>query len=138
MRMRSAGLTPLAIPQNDTACEIEQPDSLLPAFAFRFGCLASFSFVRFHCASALLPRTIDLGYDSLFQKSFLPRKEVIQPHLPIRLPCYDFTPVIDLTFGGWPLAVTSPTSGAPDSHGVTGGVYKARERIHRGMLIRDY
>ena len=25
--------------------------------------------------------------------SVLPRKEVIQPHLPIRLPCYDFTPV---------------------------------------------
>ena len=66
------------------------------------------------------------------------RKEVIQPHLPIRLPCYDFTPVIDLTFGGWLLAVTSPTSGATNSHGVTGGVYKARERIHRGMLIRDY
>ena len=66
------------------------------------------------------------------------RKEVIQPHLPIRLPCYDFTPVIGLTFGSWPLAVTSLTSGAPNSHGVTGGVYKARERIHRGMLIRDY
>ena len=66
------------------------------------------------------------------------RKEVIQPHLPIRLPCYDFTPVIDLTFDGWLLAVTSPTSGAINSHGVTGGVYKARERIHRGMLIRDY
>ena len=30
----------------------------------------------------------------------LPRKEVIQPHLPIRLPCYDFTPVIGLTFDG--------------------------------------
>ena len=68
----------------------------------------------------------------------LPRKEVIQPHLPIRLPCYDFTPVIGLTFDGWLLAVTSPASGAPNSHGVTGGVYKARERIHRGMLIRDY
>ena len=68
----------------------------------------------------------------------LPRKEVIQPHLPIRLPCYDFTPVIDLTFGGWLLTVTSPTSGAINSHGVTGGVYKARERIHRGILIRDY
>ena len=66
------------------------------------------------------------------------RKEVIQPHLPIRLPCYDFTPVIDLTLGGWLLAVTSPLSGAINSHGVTGGVYKARERIHRGMLIRDY
>ena len=69
---------------------------------------------------------------------FLLRKEVIQPHLPIRLPCYDFTPVIDLTLGGWLLAVTSPLSGAINSHGVTGGVYKARERIHRGMLIRDY
>ena len=66
------------------------------------------------------------------------RKEVIQPHLPIRLPCYDFTPVIDLTFDGSSLAVRSPASGALNSHGVTGGVYKARERIHRGMLIRDY
>jgi hypothetical protein len=28
------------------------------------------------------------------------RKEVIQPHLPIRLPCYDFTPVISPTFDG--------------------------------------
>ena len=62
-----------------------------------------------------------LRFLSGFCRSLHPRKEVIQPHLPIRLPCYDFTP-----------------SGAPNSHGVTGGVYKARERIHRGMLIRDY
>ena len=34
--------------------------------------------------------------------------------------------------------VTISTCGATNSHGVTGGVYKARERIHRGMLIRDY
>ena len=66
------------------------------------------------------------------------RKEVIQPHLPIRLPCYDFTPITSFTFGGVLLAVRLPTSGPPGSHGVTGGVYKARERIHRGMLIRDY
>ena len=66
------------------------------------------------------------------------RKEVIQPHLPIRLPCYDFTPVIDLTFDGSLLAVKPPASGAPNFRGVTGGVYKARERIHRDMLIRDY
>ena len=72
------------------------------------------------------------------RRSTLPRKEVIQPHLPIRLPCYDFTPVIGLTFDGCSLSVGSPASGAPNSHGVTGGVYKARERIHRGMLIRDY
>ena len=66
------------------------------------------------------------------------RKEVIQPHLPIRLPCYDFTPIISSAFDGWLLAVTSPASGVSDSHSVTGGVYKARERIHRGMLIHDY
>ena len=63
---------------------------------------------------------------------------MIQPHLPIRLPWYAFTPVSDLTFDGSALAVRSPASGALNSHGVTGGVYKARERIHRGMLIRDY
>ena len=34
--------------------------------------------------------------------------------------------------------VRRATSGATDSHGVTGGVYKARERIHRDILIRDY
>ena len=66
------------------------------------------------------------------------RKEVIQPHLPIRLPCYDFTPIIYPTLGGWLQKVTSPTSGVTNSRGVTGGVYKARERIHRGVLIRDY
>ena len=66
------------------------------------------------------------------------RKEVIQPHLPIRLPCYDFTPVIGPTFDGSFLSVRSPASGVTDSHGVTGGVYKTRERIHRGILIRDY
>ena len=70
--------------------------------------------------------------------TLLPRKEVIQPHLPIRLPCYDFTPVIGPAFGSSFLAVRSLTSGVTDSHGVTGGVYKTRERIHRGMLIRDY
>ena len=65
-------------------------------------------------------------------------KEVIQPQVPLRLPCYDFTPVIDHTVVGALLAVRLPTSGTTNSHGVTGGVYKARERIHRGMLIRDY
>ena len=73
-----------------------------------------------------------------FIQSGLHRKEVIQPHLPIRLPCYDFTPVIDPTLGSVLLAVRLLTSGVTDSHGVTGGVYKTRERIHRGMLIRDY
>ncbi len=70
--------------------------------------------------------------------TFSLRKEVIQPLLPIRLPCYDFTPVIRPAFGGSLLTVGSPTSGISDSHGVTGGVYKTRERIHRDILIRDY
>ena len=65
-------------------------------------------------------------------------KEVIQPQVPLRLPCYDFTPVADPSVVGCVLAVRSPASGQTNSHGVTGGVYKARERIHRGMLIRDY
>jgi hypothetical protein len=66
------------------------------------------------------------------------RKEVIQPHLPIRLPCYDFTPVTNPAVVIAPLAVRLTTSGRTRSHGVTGGVYKTRERIHRGKLIRDY
>ena len=70
--------------------------------------------------------------------TFLHRKEVIQPHLPIRLPCYDFTPVANPTFGSVLLAVELLTSGITGSHGVTGGVYKARERIHRNILICDY
>jgi hypothetical protein len=65
-------------------------------------------------------------------------KEVIQPQVPLRLPCYDFTPVTNHTVVGALLAVKQPASGTASSHGVTGGVYKARERIHRDILIRDY
>lgn len=65
-------------------------------------------------------------------------KEVIQPQVPLRLPCYDFTPVMKHTVVGAPLSVMLPASGTIHSHGVTGGVYKARERIHRDVLIRDY
>jgi len=64
---------------------------------------------------------------------------VIQPHLPVRLPCYDLAPVTSLTFGAsLLLRVGSATSSATDFHGLTGGVYKARERIHRAVLMRDY
>ena len=69
---------------------------------------------------------------------FIHRKEVIQPHLPIRLPCYDLAPINNLTLGAFPLAVRTTTSGTIVFRGLTGGVYKARERIHRGVLIRDY
>ena len=66
------------------------------------------------------------------------RKEVIQPQVPLRLPCYDFTPVADPTVAACPPKVSAASSGRTNSHGVTGGVYKARERIHRVMLLRDY
>jgi hypothetical protein len=60
------------------------------------------------------------------------RKEVIQPHLPVRLPCYDFVPIASPTFdGSLPQGVRPPASGVADFRDVTGGVYKARERIHR-------
>ena len=65
-------------------------------------------------------------------------KEVIQPQVPLRLPCYDFTPVIGHTVASALLTVRLPTSGETRSHGVTGGVYKTRERIHRDILIHDY
>ena len=89
-----------------------------------------------------LGRTIS-EYGSILKtmSSWIPilhRKEVIQPHLPIRLPCYDLTPIIESTFGSCLLAVSSLTSGVPNFHGLTGGVYKARERIHRSMLTCDY
>ena len=67
-----------------------------------------------------------------------PRKEVIQPHLPVRLPCYDLAPITGLTLGACPLTVGTTTSGATNFRGLTGGVYKARERIHRCLLISDY
>ena len=66
------------------------------------------------------------------------RKEVIHPHVLVGMPCYDLTPIIGPTLDGSLLAVMPPALGITNSHGLTGGVYKPRERIHRGMLIRDY
>ena len=75
---------------------------------------------------------------STVNRDIILRKEVIQPQVPLRLPCYDFTPVADPTVAGCLLAVSAPSSGRANSHGVTGGVYKARERIHRSLLFCDY
>ena len=100
--------------QSEDVLTPSKPYSAFDAFQ-RFFFFATFSFLGLHL-----------------------RKEVIQPHLPIRLPCYDFTPVIGPTFGSSLLTVESLTSGVTNSHGVTGGVYKTRERIHRDILIRDY
>ena len=66
------------------------------------------------------------------------RKEVIHPHVLVGMPCYDFPPFAYPPFGSALRAFRLLTSGLTDSHGVTGGVYNTRERIHRGMLIRDY
>ena len=121
-------------------------DSDLPSLSYRYaalkvrGCDPGDRVLR----GIILADIYRTGSCPLFELKFvslriyLPRKEVIQPHLPVRLPCYDFTPLTLHTFGASPLAVGPATSGADDSGGVTGGVYKARERIHRGMLIRDY
>ena len=66
----------------------------------------------------------------LLEDSVLSRKEVFQPHLPVRLPCYDLAPITSFALGR---SLRSRTSSAPGFHGLTGGVYKARERIHRAM-----
>src|SRR5688572_9591679 len=81
------------------------------------------------------------GRETIYMTSLPPellRKEVIQPQVPLRLPCYDFTPITDHTFGACFLAVGSATSGTTSFRGVTGGVYKARERIQRSLLICAY
>ena len=66
------------------------------------------------------------------------RKEVIQPQVLLRLPCYDFTPIMSHTLGACLLAVSTATSSTTHFRDVTGGVYKARERIHGAVLMRHY
>ena len=83
-------------------------------------------------------RNIEVRPYSDTRSELLPRKEVIQPHLPVRLPCYDFAPVTDLTLDSSLPKVGTLALGTTGFHGVTGGVYKTRERIHRAMLMRDY
>ncbi len=82
--------------------------------------------------------TLGVDVSACSLTSRLPRKEVIQPHLPIRLPCYDLVPITGPTFGSVLPRVGLLTSSIPGFHHLTGGVYKTRERIHRGMLIHDY
>ena len=73
-----------------------------------------------------------IGSNSQSKKRLVSKKEVFQPHLPIRLPCYDLAPVTSFTLGG---SLRLPALGTPSFHGLTGGVYKVRERIHR--IIAD-
>ena len=104
------------------------PASLLPFSALGF----------FYDFSVVVCDSLNRERSICFPKScrFLPFgllfsiKEVFQPHLPIRLPCYDLALVTCFTLNG---SLRLPSSGPPDFHGLTGGVYKARERIHRAM-----
>ena len=67
------------------------------------------------------------------------RKEVIQPQVLLRLPCYDFTPIMNHTLGRClPCGSALQTSSTIHFRDVTGGVYKARERIHGSVLICHY
>ena len=84
-----------------------------------------------HDEESQLFRAVDLDESNRsWPSGFLLRKEVIQPQVPLRLPCYDFIPVTAHTLGRCLLAVGARTSGTNDFHDVTGGVYKTRERIH--------
>ena len=74
--------------------------------------------------------TVSCKHEVVSVCDLLLRKEVIQPQVPLRLPCYDFIPVTSYTLGPCLLTVGAGTSGATDFHDVTGGVYKTRERIH--------
>ena len=110
------------------SCQRSSRETEAPLRSLKTGCKPTKSELRFDLVA---------GWDPCGPTELL-RKEVIQPQVPLRLPCYDFTPVTSHSLGACLLAVGAATSGATDSHGVTGGVYKARERIHRGVLIRDY
>ena len=89
----------------------------------------------FHIPVPARPGTYVLEPSAWTLKSaiWLLRKEVIQPHLPVRLPCYDLVLIASPTFDGSLQKVGPPASGVTDFHDLTGGVYKARERIHRSI-----
>ena len=87
----------------------------------------------------LFKREKEFAGDSAPQRTrHILRKEVIQPQVPLRLPCYDLVPVADPTVARCLQKVSTRSSGEANSHDLTGSVYKTRERIHRTMLMRDY
>ena len=145
------GVTPKRIATGNLCCLFAQSfvPSPQPTYVACYSVTLSYEF----CWLSAISSKLDCIHSSKFLRSlwqldsnatpyFIPslflRKEVIQPQVLLRLPCYDFTPVIRPAFDGSLLTVKSPASGISDSHGVTGGVYKTRERIHRSMLICDY
>ena len=62
------------------------------------------------------------------------KKEVIQPQVPLRLPCDDLTLLAELRFE----LIKNKTSPKPYSGGLTGGVCKEQGHIHQSMMNSDY
>ena len=91
-----------------------------------------------HLATAVGVERLPACTLSLTPPTFSLRKEVIQPQVLLRLPCYDFTPIMNHTLGRCSLAVSAQTSSTIHFRDVTGGVYKARERSHGSVLICHY
>ena len=135
------GLLPLSLPARVPDCDIygfhkqrcsqggvREFRSCLPLTVLDLSSGLSCRFQRDGAVSNFsVPFSYILLYAVFIRRS---RKEVFQPHLPVRLPCYDLAPVTSFTLGR---SLRSRTSGTPGFHGLTGGVYKARERIHRAM-----
>ena len=96
-----------------------------------------FSFQRSSILRVILKRSLKTKQNTIWlilnKMYFLHRKEVIHPHVPVGIPCYDLTPITSPTLGAFLLTVRITTSSKTSSHGLTGGVYKTRERIHRDI-----
>ena len=116
-------------PQDPTTCPTHSPDDPTP---FHAASGSTRCRTRRACRIVNVPPMSNRAGHAPTSGYVLLRKEVIQPHLPVRLPCYDFVPIAGPTFDdSLPQGVGPPASGVTDFRDVTGGVYKARERIHR-------
>ena len=139
-RLYSGWVAPFGYPRINSRSQIPVAFRCLPRPSSPPDARAST--IRPSCLDPYLPfccqRTKKIYKTKSRSRHFFLRKEVIQPQVPLRLPCYDFTPITGHTLGTCLLAVSAVTSGTTGFRGVTGGVYKARERIHRGVLIHDY
>ena len=112
-----------------SACGLLHP-RIISRIGFDYPCIPDRSCNNF-CETRASKKKLITNHNMKYQ-NYLPasRKEVFQPHLPVRLPCYDLAPVTGFALNR---SLRSRSSGTPSSHGLTGGVYKARERIHRAM-----
>ena len=124
-----------SLPQNDSSRPVA-----LPSLGATKARLPSFPMIKQTAAYKKPVKESHLQVDFLLSNYFAhplrpSRKEVFQPHLPVRLPCYDLAPITSFALGR---SLRSRTSGTPGFHGLTGGVYKAREVFTAPWLMRDY